>query len=243
MPAMEPQAKTDLRYATYAPDEGARANRATRRLEAFSDIVIGFSLAQLGLTLVIPAHAIEFVTRPAGIFAFIVTFAVVGRFWWVNYFTFEHFFRPNRLMVALNFIALGSLLLQIFALQLYLHFVPLKEGVIASRIYFALFALSYGIQGLMLALGLAYRWKSSPAALRRVAVRVLLSRFGIVVATTIGNLRANNDLAQIFITVGKQSTLVANLPGTIFFDTLIGLILGLLASWILPRFFRSLRTA
>jgi hypothetical protein len=43
-------------YQKRAPD------RSAHRLEAFSDVVIGFSLAQLGLTLVIPAHAIEFVT-------------------------------------------------------------------------------------------------------------------------------------------------------------------------------------
>jgi hypothetical protein len=54
--------------------------RSTHRLEVFSDIVIGLSLTQVGLTLVIPAHAIEFVTRPAGIFAFIVTFVVLGFF-------------------------------------------------------------------------------------------------------------------------------------------------------------------
>jgi uncharacterized membrane protein len=170
------------------PGDKGRPERATHRLEAFSDIVIGFSLAQLGLSFVIPAHAIEFVTRPAGIFAFIVTFVVVGRFWWVNFLVFEHYFRPNRTMVALNFIALGSLLLQIFALQLYLHFAPLQEGVVASRIYFALFSLSYGIQGVMLALGLRYRWGALSPQLRRSGVRILFSRFGVVVGSALGNL-------------------------------------------------------
>jgi len=217
--------------------------RATHRLEAFSDIVIGFSLAQLGLTLVIPAHAIEFVTRPAGIFAFIVTFAVVGRFWWVNFLVFEHYFRPNRMMVALNFIALGSLLLQIFALQLYLHFAPLQEGVVASRIYFGLFALSYGMQGLMLALGLRYHWRALSPQLRRSGVRILLSRFGVVVGSTLGNLLASNHLVKVYVNaVGKQSMPVANLSTSVVVGTLLGAIVGALASWVLPRFFRSLKT-
>ncbi len=217
--------------------------RSTRRLEAFSDIVIALSLAQLGLTLVIPAHAIEFVTRPVGIFAFIVTFVVVGRFWWVNFFVFEHYFRPNRTMVAFNFIALGSLLLQIFALQLYLHFAPLQEGVVASRIYFALFSLSYGTQGIMLALGLRYHWSTLSPQLRRAGVRVLLGRFGVVVGSALGNLLATNDLAKIYIEVGKQYTLVANLPTSVLVGTALGVIVGVLASWFVPGFFRSLNTA
>jgi hypothetical protein len=195
------------------------------------------------LTLVIPAHAIEFVTRPAGIFAFIVTFAVVGRFWWVNFLVFEHYFRPNRMMVALNFIALGSLLLQIFALQLYLHFAPLQEGVVASRIYFGLFALSYGMQGLMLALGLRYHWRALSPQLRRSGVRILLSRFGVVVGSTLGNLLASNHLVKVYVNaVGKQSMPVANLSTSVVVGTLLGAIVGALASWVLPRFFRSLKT-
>jgi hypothetical protein len=37
------------------------------RLEAFSDIVIGFSLAQLGLTLIIPRHAIDLFSNGNGV--------------------------------------------------------------------------------------------------------------------------------------------------------------------------------
>lgn len=227
------------------PDGKGRLERATHRLEAFSDIVIGFSLAQLGLSLVIPAHAIEFVTRPAGIFAFIVTFVVIGRFWWVNFLIFEHYFKPNRTMVAVSFIALGSLLLQIFALQLYLHFAPVQEGVVAARIYFALFSLSYGAQGVMLALGLRYNWGTLSSQLRRAGVRVLISRLGVVVGSALGNLLATNDLAKVYIGRNPNpvhDTLVANLPSSVIVGTVLGAIIGLLASWLLPGFFRALRT-
>ncbi|HEY1656422.1 MAG TPA: TMEM175 family protein [Candidatus Tumulicola sp.] len=222
------------------PSHDDRPERSTHRLEAFSDIVIGFSLAQLGLTLVIPPHAIEFVTRPAGIFAFIVSFVIVGRFWWVNFLVFEHYFRPNRIMVTFSFIALGSLLLQIFALQLYLHFAPLQDGAVASRIYFALFSLSYGTQGIMLALGLHYHWRTLSPQFRRAGVRVLFGRFGVVVGSVLGNLLATNDLAKIYTEVGAQSTLVANLPTSVLVGTAIGVIVGVLASWCLPGLFRSL---
>ena len=147
-----------------------RRERVTHRLEAFSDIVIGFSLAQLTLSLVIPAHAIDFVQRPAGIIAFLVTFLLVVRFWWLHFVLFEHYFEPNRLMITCNFLALASLILQTFSLQLYLHFVPLSEGVVASRLYFGFFVLSYGLLCVMLALGLRYRWASLSIRRRRAGV-------------------------------------------------------------------------
>jgi len=42
-----------------------REARLVHRIESFSDLVIGFSLALLGLTLVIPAHATELLAHPA----------------------------------------------------------------------------------------------------------------------------------------------------------------------------------
>ena len=72
-------------------------------MEAFSDIVIGFSLGQLALVLVIPAHAIDFVQRPEGIIAFLVTFVLIVRFWWLHFMIFEHYFEPSRLMIVCNF--------------------------------------------------------------------------------------------------------------------------------------------
>ncbi len=101
-------------------EEARDRARATHRLEAFSDIVIGFSLAEIGLSLVLPAHAIDFIAQPTAIFAFVVTFIVVVRFWWVHDMIFEHHFVPNRAMTACNFVALASLILQVFCLQLYL---------------------------------------------------------------------------------------------------------------------------
>lgn len=203
--------------------------RATHRLEAFSDIVIGFSLAEIGLSLVLPSHAIDFVARPAAIFAFIMTFIVVVRFWWVHDMIFEHYFVPNRAMTACNFIALASLILQVFCLQLYLHFVPLNEGAIASRIYFAFFAASYGVQGLMLALGLFYRRHDLTLRGRRSGVRELLSRTGLVAGRILGNAYAvTNNLAKIYVQAGKnQQILVANLPNSIFVFAIVGSFIGI----------------
>lgn len=192
---------------------------ATHLLEAFSDIVIGFSLAEIGLSLVLPTHAIDFVARPTAIFAFVVTFIVVVRFWWVHDMIFEHFFVPNRTMTACNFLALASLILQVFCLQLYLHFVPLNEGAIASRIYFAFFAVSYEVQG------------------------VMLGRTGLVAGSILGNAYAvTNDLAKVYVQVGKgKQIVVANLPNSILVFAIVGSLIGFAVAIIALRFIPALR--
>jgi len=210
--------------------------RATARLENFSDIVIGFSLAEIGLNLVIPAHAAEFVTHPAGIFAFVATFAVVVRFWWVNNAIFERYFVPNRVMTTCNFIALAALILQVFSLQLYLHFVPLKEGVVASRIYFAFFGTSYGMQGIVLAEGLLYRRSALSSVDLRAGLRELLLRAGLVVGSLVGNARASNDISRVEVKAGDgRQFLVANVPTSIVVDAFLGVVLGLLIWWLVVR--------
>lgn len=218
--------------------------RATHRLEAFSDIVIGFSLAEIGLSLVVPSHAIDFVARPTAIFAFVITFIVVVRFWWVHDLTFEHYFEPNRAMTACNFIALASLILQVFCLQFYLHFAPLNEGAVASRIYFAFFAVSYGVQGLMLALGVFYRRHELTLRERRNGIRELLSRTGLVVGSILGNAYAvTNDLAKVYVQegTGKHMILVANLPNSIFVYAIVGSLTGVALAAIALRFIPTLR--
>jgi len=158
---------------------------------------------------------------------------------------FEHYFVPNRAMTACNFIALASLILQVFCLQLYLYFVPLNEGAIASRIYFAFFAASYGVQGLMLALGLFYRRHDLTLRGRRSGVRELLSRTGLVAGRILGNAYAvTNNLAKIYVQAGKnQQILVANLPNSIFVFAIVGSFIGIVLAVIALRFIPTLREA
>lgn len=156
---------------------------------------------------------------------------------------FEHYFVPNRTMTACNFLALASLILQVFCLQLYLHFVPLNEGAIASRIYFAFFAVSYGVQGLMLGLGLFYRRHELTSRVRRTGIRELLSRTGLVAGSILGNAYAvTNDLAKVYVQVGKgKQILVANLPNSIFVFAIVGSLVGFAVAVIVLRFIPALR--
>lgn len=94
------------------------------RLEAFSDIVIGFGLAQLGLSLTIPAHIVDLFERTHGlstIGTFALTFLLVCSLWWLHHRLFRHLFVPTRWMIGANFAGLGGVLFFAYAMQVILH--------------------------------------------------------------------------------------------------------------------------
>jgi uncharacterized membrane protein len=221
-----------------APAEGRR-ELVVRRLEGFSDIVIGFSLGQLGLSLVIPPHAVDFVVRPLGLVAFFITFAIIVRFWWTHFRLFRSYFEPNRVMMTLNFVALAGLIAQVFALQLYLHFVPLGEGMFAARIYFAFFAASYGVLAAMFLFGMLYRWRALSLGERKSGIKDFFGIFGTVLGCAIGNIMttgANFDTTNVVVQVRGKEQIVAVAPTQIFLGILIGWAVGNILGWLLGRF-------
>ena len=216
-------------------DHGHARENVIRRLEAFSDVVIGFSLAQLGLSLVIPSHAVDFVQRPVGLIAFLVTFAVVVRFWWTHFRIFRSYFEPNRVMMTLNFVALAALIIQIFSLQLYLHFVPLGEGMVAARIYFGFFVVSYGVLALMLVAGMIYRRGVLYAREVGAGVRDSLGIIGTVAGCVVGS-AIPSDPTNVFVAVNNVKEIVAVAPTAIFLGTFVGWIVGVVVGRICARF-------
>ncbi|HXM07924.1 MAG TPA: TMEM175 family protein [Candidatus Acidoferrum sp.] len=219
------------------PIEGRR-ELVVRRLEGFSDIVIGFSLAQLGLSLVIPPHAIDFVVRPLGLVAFFITFAVVVRFWWTHFRLFRSYFEPNRVMMTLNFVALAGLVAQVFALQLYLHFVPLGEGMVAARIYFAFFVASYGVLAAMFGFGMIYRWRALSLGERKSGIRDFFGILGTVAGCAVGNVMTSGktfDTTNVYVDVQGKHQIVAVAPTQIFLGIFIGWIAGVVAGRLVAR--------
>jgi uncharacterized membrane protein len=94
------------------------------RLEAFSDIVIGFSLAQLGLSLTIPRHARDLFTHvhgAVGIFSLAVTFILICGVWWMHHRLFRHLFVPTPLNIIANFAALGGVIFLAYSMQVLAH--------------------------------------------------------------------------------------------------------------------------
>jgi uncharacterized membrane protein len=96
--------------------------RLIHRLEAFSDIIIGFSLAQLALSLAIPKNgAAGLLENSAPLIAFGLTFTLVCGMWWAHHRLFVHYFVPIPVMVILNFVTLAGVSFSVYSVQLMLH--------------------------------------------------------------------------------------------------------------------------
>lgn len=98
-----------------------KRERFTSRLEAFSDLVFGFSLSLLATRLDIPAK-VEDIFDPARWLAVIVTFALVCRFWLEHYRTFRHGFVADIFDAVLNFVFLFAIAILPYSLQTFLRF-------------------------------------------------------------------------------------------------------------------------
>lgn len=125
--------------------------RFTRRLEAFSDIVIGFSLAQLGASLTLSAEG-DFFSNPLKLTAFLFPFAIICSLWFFHHRLFAYVFVPKTLPVILNFVWLAAVVLLVFASEAYMR--PLNNSVVYA--YFACYAVVYALLAVQNLLGMRY---------------------------------------------------------------------------------------
>ncbi len=129
-------------------DAEADRQRFTRRLEAFSDIVFGFALAQCAVALEVPKNLGDVVSHADELIYFLVTFLVIVMFWVMHYRIFHYVFAAKTLDVALNFILLATIALLPYALRIYIRFPQSEFGSAAYAL-----ALGLGL-GLIAALEL-----------------------------------------------------------------------------------------
>lgn len=120
------------------------------RLEAFSDIVIGFSLAQLGVSLTIPVNGAALIANPGWFFGFIFAFAVVCSMWFFHHQLFATCFVPKALPVVLNFVWLAVVVLLVFVTQVNVR----VNDLIVVSMYFGIYALAYAILGVQYVIAL-----------------------------------------------------------------------------------------
>jgi uncharacterized membrane protein len=197
----------------------------TRRLESFSDIIIGFCLAQMAINVVIPAHASEFITHPVAIAAFLLTFAVVARFWWIHAEIMRTFFVPTPLMVLINFAALAAVVLQIFALQLFVHFAPSDvDGVDAVRIYIGVFAVTYLALTALVATGMRVLGSELSPEVRRNGVRKSIGYGTLAVGLAIWSSIGWNTTDFYTVTIGSDRYRIFGIQGQLWL--LAAIILG-----------------
>lgn len=93
----------------------------TRRLEAFSDLVFGFSLSLLAIRLDVPAR-VEDIFESGRWIAVIGTFGFVCRFWLEHYRVFRHRFVAEMFDAIVNFVFLFAIAILPYAVEVFLRF-------------------------------------------------------------------------------------------------------------------------
>jgi uncharacterized membrane protein len=103
--------------------------RFTQRLEAFSDLVFGFSLSLLATRLEVPANPAEVfeATRWA---TFIVTFGMICAIWLSHYRIFRHHFVARTPDVIVNFIFLLGIAVLPYVVQTFLRFTSAPNVIV-----------------------------------------------------------------------------------------------------------------
>ena len=167
--------------------------RLIHRLEAFSDVVIGFSLAQLALSLAIPKNgAAGLLQHSEPLIAFIITFALVCGMWWAHHKLFTHYFVPAPVMVILNFITLAGVSFAVYSVQLMLHQAPAPirgQKPISGHssmdfvFYLASLAVVYGLLGIQYLYGWSVRRTNLPVHVAFDGLRSALMLIGVALAS------------------------------------------------------------
>jgi uncharacterized membrane protein len=131
-------------------------------LESFSDIVMGFSLAQMSLNFIIPEHAADVYARPIALMAFLVTFTIVAATWYSHHWLFDYLFVPTTTTIMINFATLASLVWLVYQLQVYVHFAMSRESQSAVISYLLTFAVVWLLLAALYGTCLRLRWNALP---------------------------------------------------------------------------------
>jgi transmembrane protein TMEM174 (potassium channel) len=147
--------------------------RTLHRLEAFSDIVIGFCLAEAGLSLVIPKSVAELATMWTSLNALAFSFVLVSMLWWYHHRLFVTYLTLNAATVVMNFALLAALVFGVYFQQVTIHFLAggIDPGV-PLRLWLGSMALIYVLLAAMYAIGILERRRAldAPAVLWGVSL-------------------------------------------------------------------------
>jgi len=152
-----------------------RDERLVHRLEAFCDIVIGFSLAELTFGLVIPAHAIGLVTNPTWLIYYLFTFSIVALMWWSHYRLFQTIFYPDTPNILLNYAWLASVGLLVFFMQVTARAQTPRDTIVAADLYFTTLAVNFALNATMMARSYRRRGNLLDESGRTRVLRVIIS--------------------------------------------------------------------
>ncbi len=178
-----------------------RDERLVHRLEAFCDIVIGFSLAELTFGLVIPGHAIALVTNPTWLIYYLFTFSIVALMWWSHYRLFTTIFYPDTPNILLNYAWLASVGLLVFFMQVNARAHTSRDAIVASDLYFVTLAVNFALNATMMTRSYRRRGNLLDESGRTRVVRVIVSSLLSALLLVVGVLWAgtSNPTNSLFI--------------------------------------------
>ncbi len=135
--------------------------RTLDRLEAFSDIVIGFCLAEVGLSLAIPNGVAELASMWISANAFAFSFVLISMLWWYHHKLFVSYVSLNPATILMNFVLLGALVLGIYFRQVTIHFLTTAvEPALPLRLWLGSMAAVYVLLAGMYGSGIWKRRRS-----------------------------------------------------------------------------------
>jgi len=184
-------------------------HKTNSRIEAFSDIVFGFSLFNLALNLKAPATPHELIAQIPQFAVFIGTFGVLCSIWWLHHRLFLEFFKPDNAGIVLNFFLLGAVAMFTYPLQLFMKFGT--DNTITFAAYAVGGALVYGLCAALLIKGLVQLGPAHPPS-RRAAGIMLATRLTIVALSMIAALTVSSQGAFVMalsITLGAIAAAIA----------------------------------
>ena len=135
-----------------------RSKHTVHRLEAFSDIVMGFCLAQLGLNLPLPKSPADVTSVWASTMLLITAFVGIAIIWWLYHRIFSTYFVFSMPMVIVNFGMLCGLVLTMYLFECVAHEVAAGQNPVAFFIALVIaLCLVYAALAVMLLVGLRVR--------------------------------------------------------------------------------------
>ncbi len=174
-----------------------KEERLVHRLEAFSDIVIGFVLAEMAITLAIPKTAPTTNELLGNLGAFAVTFGLVAIVWSLHNRLFAIYFVPNALMTVVNFAMLAALVMMGYVFSLAMHFASRPGAAPLLSIWFYCFAVVYFLIAAMYGIG-AYlrRAELTPREFSFGVGRCMSSMVGTLALALVGTFFAHAHHAR-----------------------------------------------
>ena len=172
------------------------------RVESFSDMIMGFSVALLGLTLTIPAHTIELFHAPAWIIIYGWTFGIIVVVWSLHQRLFSAYFEPTPLALGLNFLMLALLVLLCFFVQVFGHMHQPADRSLALLAYIVIFALIFLIMAALYTIGLRAHWSRLSADQRSRGVATAVRIFCMLVGLTAGLALSRFDPESLTFALG-----------------------------------------